>query len=459
MIKHQISTKLDKLPIEEIALCTNFSVHSDNQITAKSLLLSFFMMINTNANTLFSWTNQLIILLQKVFSISGLRSKLSYRQVDFAEALLKECLKQELFKASNDDLSSDLLSFFNRVLVEDSTCIKLPDNLASIFRGAYSKTKGLVATARIQCRIDLKQNHIVRLAIQAFRDNDQKFSVDIVEMLQPKDLVLRDLGYWSLKVFRQILDKQAYLLSRLRYGTNLYDLKGVQINLHQHLEKSRRKGLHVVTISVLVGKEEQLPLQLVAIKVPAKQVEQRKRKAKKNRSKKSNHSKEYMELLEWTIFVTNVPDDVWTPQQMLKVYGFRWRIEIIFKCWKSNFNLSKLFEKKQSIAPPRAWITFYFLLVWITLFFNPLFNFVFARVAKTKQRFISIIKFAKLFKEHFSEAMNVWFIVHELGINQAVKQSDVHFFIQLAAKNCAYDKKNKTSNYCQNLYMLNFNTR
>ena len=70
MIKHQISTKLDKLPIEEIALRTNFSVHSDNQITAKSFLLSFFLMINTNANTLFSWTNQLSILLQKVFSIS-----------------------------------------------------------------------------------------------------------------------------------------------------------------------------------------------------------------------------------------------------------------------------------------------------------------------------------------------------------------------------------------------------
>lgn len=459
MIKRQISTKLDKLPIEEIALRTNFSVHSDNQITAKSFLLSFFLMINTNANTLFSWTNQLSILLQKVFSISGLRSKLSYRHVGFAETLLEECLKHELFNVSNNALSSDLLSFFNRVLVEDSTCIKLPDNLAHIFRGAHSKTKGLVATARVQCRIDLKRNHIFRLVVQSFRDNDQKFSVDILEMLQPNDLVLRDLGYWSLKVFRKIVNKKAYLLSRFRYGTNLYDLKGVQINLHQHLEKARRKGLNVVTIPVLIGKEEQLPLQLVAIKVPTKQVEQRKRKAKKNRNKKSNHSKEYMELLEWTIFVTNVPNHIWTPQQMLKVYSFRWRIEIIFKCWKSNFNFSKLFERKQSIALPRAWITFYFLLIWVTLFFNPLYNFVFARVAKTKQRFISIIKFAKLFKEHFPEAMNIWFIVHELGINQAVKHLDVDFFIQLAAKNCAYDSKNKTSNYCQNLYMLNFNTR
>lgn len=468
--KNQISAKLDELPIEEIALRTNFSVHADNKITAKSLLLSFFLMINVGSNTLLSWSSHLSVVLQKVFSVSGLRSKLSFRQVTFGEELLKECLKQELFQEDKPQLSSDLLSFFNRVLVEDSTCIKLPDNLASAFKGAYSKTKGLVATARVQCRFDLKENRILRLVIQSFRDNDQKFSVDIIKMLQPHDLVLRDLGYWSLKVFKQILDNKAYLLSRFRYGTNLYKIddqdndQKEKINLHQHLKKARKKGLTVVKMPVLVGKAEQLPLRLIAIKVPPKQVEQRKRKAKKNRSKTSNHSKEYMELLVpiaigRTIFVTNVPDNIWTPQQMLDVYGFRWRIEIIFKSWKSNFNFAQLFEKKQSMTLPRAWITFYFLLIWITLFFNPLFNFVFTQIAKQKEVFITISKFAKFFKEHLLEAMNVWFILHDFGFRQAVKHPDVIFFLQLTAKNCAYDKKNKTSNFCQKLYMLIFTTR
>ena len=47
--KNQISAKLDELPIEEIALRTNFSVHADNKITAKSLLLSFLALSRIEA--------------------------------------------------------------------------------------------------------------------------------------------------------------------------------------------------------------------------------------------------------------------------------------------------------------------------------------------------------------------------------------------------------------------------
>jgi hypothetical protein len=45
----------------------------------------------------------------------------------------------------------------------------------------------------------------------------------------------------------------------------------------------------------------------------------------------------------WEIFVTNVSRMIWTPpRDVSNAYGLRWRIEIIFKAWKSHFKLTHL---------------------------------------------------------------------------------------------------------------------
>jgi hypothetical protein len=46
-----------------------------------------------------------------------------------------------------------------------------------------------------------------------------------------------------------------------------------------------------------MGKEEQLPVRLVAVLAPPQVVQSRRRKAEKDRNKKANHSQEYMEML------------------------------------------------------------------------------------------------------------------------------------------------------------------
>ena len=47
-------------------------------------------------------------------------------------------------------------------------------------------------------------------------------------------------------------------------------------------------------------------------------------------------------LMSWNIFLTNVPDSIWAPKTLAAVYRLRWRIEIIFKTWKSHLGLRQL---------------------------------------------------------------------------------------------------------------------
>jgi len=434
----QISTKIEELPIEELANQTNFSVHKDNELSAKSFIMGFFLMLTSSShnNTLNCWVEQISLLLKRVFSPSALRSKLQYRQVNFVETLLNHVLQKQLYQGTLDHLRSGPLLTFPRVFLEDSMCVKLPSNLFSIFPGAHSKT-GQAATARIQCRIDLKSGRTTKIAIQSYRDNDQKFSKDIFHTLQAGDLVIRDLGYWSLKVFRLINWMNAFFLTRYQFGTNLYNVETEeQINLHNLLKEAKKENKQIVDLQVLVGKKEKLPARLVAIRVPQAIEQERRRKALKNRNKRVNYSDEYMDLLAFTIFITNVPPSIWEPKQLLKVYGYRWRIEIIFKAWKSHFNFEYFFKTKQQLSAPRAEITIRLLLIWILLFFVRLFNFFLSQVYRKKQKFVSILKFARFFKDHFKKL---------------VRYFDKDFYIELVAKYCTYQKRKGRCNFYESL--------
>lgn len=440
--KHQISTKLAALPIATLAASTNFRVHADAQLNARLLVLGFFMMVKNGENTLEKWALQVSKLSKRLFSKSAIHAILQFRQVAFAKSLLGCAISSAYFKDENKRLPIGLFDFFNQVFVEDSMCVKMPANLFTAFPGSHSKT-GQAATARIQCRTELKTGSISRLEVQSFRDNDQKFAVDILHTLRPGDLVIRDLGYWALKALKLIDWMEAFFLTRYRFGTHLYDAHTAQqIDLCEQLRQAKKKRVTVLELSIQVGKKAKVPARLVAIKVPQQVEQQRRRKALKNRDQRLNHSKEYFELLGWTIFITNVPQSVWTAPQMLKVYGFRWRIEIIFKAWKSQFKFEHLFKNKQTLNEPRAKITLYFLLVWITLFFVPLYSFFLFEVFRRHQKFVSILKFANFFKEHFVELLN---------------NPDLDFYIELVAKFCCYDQRKKIPNFCELIYGTTIN--
>ena len=55
-----------------------------------------------------------------------------------------------------------------------------------------------------------------------------------------------------------------------------------------------------------------------------------------------NPPKELLRLMAWTIFVTNVPTGEADFEKILKLYRFRWQIEIIFKIWKSYMHMAKV---------------------------------------------------------------------------------------------------------------------
>ena len=98
----------------------------------------------------------------------------------------------------------DLFRAFKRVFLEDSTCVKLPAPLPVFFPGSSNHT-GPGATARIQLCLELLSGQYTHLEVQSYRDNDQKFAAHIVGLLRAGDL-----GYAVLRVFRLIMERNAF---------------------------------------------------------------------------------------------------------------------------------------------------------------------------------------------------------------------------------------------------------
>jgi hypothetical protein len=405
--KSKITKKLLAFDIEKGSKATNFIKRKDacpetsvGKIDGETYLTGFFMMLLSGGNTLLHWTLQMCKLVDGLtLSEQGLERKLSFRHELFAKWLLIKSLQAQLrggFDESNMEefkKEAKLLNCFNRVLLQDSTCVNVPSNLAVFFPAEVSgqassfTKKNVSATVRIQLTTNLLSDSYEDFSLGSFRDNDGGASKDILEIVKPGDLVLRDKGYClpqstpksrgnlggSLKVFKQLEEKKCFFLSRFKYGVNLYD-SGTkkQLDLAKILEKASKQGRNTVDKRIVLGAKHRLSVRLIAIRLPQEVADERRRKAKADRHSKANHSQDYYERLDWCLFITNIPEEILTAKQVAKVYRFRClprnlggRIEIIFKVWKSKFDFDKMFDKS-SMSPSRAIITFFLLLTWLT---------------------------------------------------------------------------------------------
>lgn len=84
------------------------------------------------------------------------------------------------------------LLIVKRVLLQDSTTLRLPSCLVSHFTGNHSRGEQK-AVARIQTIMDVKKMQFLSFELGAFTQNDQSASPGILSVVQEEDLGIRDL--------------------------------------------------------------------------------------------------------------------------------------------------------------------------------------------------------------------------------------------------------------------------
>ena len=269
--------------------------------------------------------------------------------------------------SSNGYTAHDIpnLPQIKRLIVEDSTKIDLPDELSIDFPASGNSTDFKGAGLRLQGAFDLIAGEVIRLDLTEYYRQDTTASGDIIDQIQPDDLILRDLGYLVMESLIKIQKKGAHFISRYKTDRVIFQTElngGAQIDLIKLLKRKVSNEGDAIDIDIVMGRktikeESRLKCRLVAVRLPDAVARKRLAQAEADATRRGKPlGKRKKQLLKWTILITSLPReefpgiDEFKPEtndlqrrnergvsveMILDLYQLRWRIEIIFKSLKS----------------------------------------------------------------------------------------------------------------------------
>jgi len=328
--------EIEALDVESLARTTGFQKRSQRKVSIEDLAMGVLAVASAGRLSFERVASSIARRARKAYSKQALHKRLGPAVSAFLLAVFGRCMQP----AMREPVAHGLFAPFRRVLLHDSSVIALPSRFAKEFPGSANRHKTF-AQLKIQVVCDLLTARVEHLCLSGFARNDQRAAPDILEILKAGDLVIRDLGYFVLAAFAAIIERGAFFLSRYRHGTVVLDPRTQRpIPLAKVLKK---QGFF--DAQILLGAKDRIPVRLVAVAVPEAVANHRRRQLRQNRDTSLNPSQEHFYLLGWNIFITNVPSQVWPAKQLPVIYRFRWRIETLFKAWKSHLALTELSDR------------------------------------------------------------------------------------------------------------------
>lgn len=348
----------------------------------------------------------------------------------FIEALLGEIIAMKI----SEDVGAGKLSpsdfrGYRRVLVQDSTVIKLPTALFEAFSGV-ANAHSAVCNARIQAVYDLTSGRLISFSIDPYSKNDASAAPELE--LMEGDLVLRDRGYLTAAEMQRHCNAGAQFIYRHKTLMIYLDVQNLQpVDLAALL-----KARGTLDMEVLLNNRERTRVRLLAAPVSKETADLRRMRARKE-TKGHNPSKAMLELMDWTIFLTNIPAAKATFAEILGIYGLRWRIEVIFKAWKSHLKFDALHQvsKRQMQILLRTRLM---VIAAASTLYRPLELMLWRK----HRRRLSLLKFMTYLT---ASPLNLQRVLDFAGANTTTSDK----LESALVKYCCYDKRKKRRNFSE----------
>jgi hypothetical protein len=230
-----------------------------------------------------------------------------------------------------------VLAQFPAINLTDSTGLELPESLADEFPGSGGDASP--ASLKLHVVLDFLTGNFTGMWLTPGSTPDQKATTHL-DLAVPGSLNVFDLGYVVQDHLHTLASKGAYFLCRYFLSTNLYDEAGEKIDLLRLLRAEPRDRFER---TLQVGKRVLLPCRVCFFRAPDEVANRRRQKANKLAVKKGKApSKQALELMGWTILMTNVPASLLSVDQVALFYAVRWQVELLFKLWKSHMNIHRI---------------------------------------------------------------------------------------------------------------------
>ncbi|AIE37247.1 IS4-like element IS231C family transposase [Bacillus thuringiensis] len=305
----------------------------------------------TASDSLVRLCSQLHAATGTLMSPEGLNKRFDKKAVEFLKYIFSALWKSKLCKTSA--ISSAALTYFQRIRILDATIFQVPKHLAHVYPGSggCAQTAGI----KIQLEYDLHSGQFLNFQVGPGKNNDKTFGTDCLDTLRPGDLCIRDLGYFSLEDLDQMDQRGVCYISRLKLNHTVYtknpfpeyfqngtikkQSQYIQVDL-ENIMHTLKPGQTYEIKESYIGKNQRLFTRVIIYRLTEEQILERRKKQSYTESKKGiTFSEKSKRLTGINIYVTNTPWEVVPMEQIHDFYSLRWQIEIIFKTWKSLFQI------------------------------------------------------------------------------------------------------------------------
>jgi len=232
----------------------------------------------------------------------------------------------ERYKAILGSKEMKFLGQFKEAFLVDGSVIALSKKLQGVFESVH---KGQ-ASLKLNTKFSLTTAAVTKVQVSNGKRHDSKFSFVTKEA---NCLYLVDLGYWSFRLMKKIIDAGSFFVMRLKGNCDPLIVKVAAAEL-QHLVGLRLSEIGDFLDSCVAGGTLDLTVQL---------------------SKAQNPSfKDDLRLVglfhdaQWRFYVTNIFEVRFNPQLIYDLYAQRWQIEIFFNLIKNVLSLENIISKTKN---------------------------------------------------------------------------------------------------------------
>ena len=288
-----------------------------------------------------------------------------------------------------------LQHFPGGVFFQDGSVISLPDELKTSWLGCGGGPGASQSAVRIQARWEMRCGGLQGLWLQHASQSERQGAA----MQQPfpeHSLRIVDTAYLTYASMRTASQTGHYWITGVKANMVFVDGQGRSWNLTEWL-RSQPAQQQMVDVWVRAGQPEQVPVRLIALRLPQEVVQRRKQRAN-SRLEGRPHGKGVQQLgrrpkqqpgrqapqrsrkhhkvsaskqkqLDWLLVLTNVTTSMLSPAQVVALMRLRWQIELFWKLCKQEGQI----DTWRSSKPQRILTELYAKLLglllehWITL--------------------------------------------------------------------------------------------
>jgi putative transposase len=268
-------------------------------------------------------------------------------------AFLKACVihgLEQLAKEQHNNLNKKLIKFKD-VLIQDSTIVRLHSSLSKLYPA--TRSNGNAAGVKLSFLISAVSNG--PNSVRYYPESTSEMKTMYIGPWIKDKILLIDLGFFKYQLFTRIIENGGHFVSRLKDNANPIIISANRSWPGRSIDVT---GKHLKEVLPKISR------QILDVEV---EVSFRRREYKGKCRSDTNRFRlvaVYNEEDEkYHSYLTDINSDILSAEDVAKLYGARWDIELLFKELKSRYALDVINTKNPNIIEGLLWVAILTLLI------------------------------------------------------------------------------------------------